>query len=422
MNVLPQVQLKLGDVVTANVGIGVRKQNDYNPNSILPNAITLSGTDRKQLAGAAAGDPLYNDEVSAVRNPSNIACLDYNDFATGNYSGVANLNSAIYTPFNPATDDLAIVSFKDERPGTGLIMRLGAKLFFMEGALNISSVKQDVNCEIKSRDYASIKSYKTAAQRTAYSCDITNTDTKKGDATITAMDFAVKIKLLDNKDIRVAFAPGISNSVTAEKLASKSNTLTSMLYDDGLAANNPGAVAINVAPGDAAFDTVNTNDDGAGEGTYTQSTVSEFTEDNEETTTEFSLPVGMEVPISKKFTFRAGTCYTITRNEEIKKTTTKNVTQVDTATPAGGAVATRTTVSNPTNDVQKSTYWSESHLVTFTYGLQWDVNDYLTIATNAFLDTNPNATDNGAGGADNKASLFDLDTYRCLAIQAVVRF
>lgn len=416
MNVMPQVQLKLGDVVTANAGIGLRTQNNYNPNSILPTAVTITATNRHQLAGAAAGDPLYNDEFKGIRNPADIAKMDFDDFTTAGYSSLVNQFDAAYNGVGGAGP--AIVSFKDDRTGTGPIVRLGAKLYFLEGALNISSVKQDVDCEIKYRDYISLKQYITAAQKNDYSIDRNITDTSKGDATVTNMDFAVKVKLLDNKDIKVAFAPGISNAVTTEKLTSKRTRTIAWAYDDGLAANNPGAVAIGVGvePGDVAV-TAGPNDDGSGEGTAGRSTVTEFTEDNEKTVTEFKLPVGLEIPISKKFTFRAGTSYSIVRNEDIKKKTTKNETQVDTATPAGGAVATRTIVTSPVgSDVEKSTYWSESHVVAFTYGIQWDVNDYLTVATNAFLDTNPNI-----GGAA-KASLFDLDTYRCLAIQAVVKF
>jgi len=62
---------------------------------------------------------------------------------------------------------------------------------------------------------------------------------------------------------------------------------------------------------------------------------------------------------------------------------------------------------------------AETHFMEYSYGIQFDPTKSLSLAANAFLDTNSNA---GPLGGLSNASILDLNTYRLLAIQAVFKF
>jgi hypothetical protein len=218
------------------------------------------------------------------------------------------------------------------------------------------------------------------------------------------MDLGVKFDLLKMKSLRVAFGAFLTSIYEVTDYTQRINSTEITSYDDGAAGNT--AWNLTSRP--------RTNN----EGEWRQTVSAETTNKDEVTTTQYSVPVGFEVPLSKKWTFRAGTTYSMAKIKTVARTTGGSVTTVTTETPAGAAATTTTSIGAPAGDyLNDSTTYTEAHQVTYRYGIQWDALDNLTIACNAFLDTNPN---NAPAGT--KASIFDLDTYRLLAIQAVFKF
>ncbi len=401
-DILPQARIKISEIVKLDVGLGLRVQNSYNPTNIRKNGIEVTGSNAN-LFGAS----VVYDEYSAIREPGTLGGLDYNDFSIVNLAGTANPASAIYDPAWTGTgvDAPAVTDFSDDRTGVGPIFRAEAKLFFLTGVLNFSSVVQDIDAKITSRDYISLKQYSSA---TAYDSwvarDYNETVTRKGDCTINEFDLGLKVNLIENEKIRMAFAPSISRDSTLTSYTEKTNRTESTYYDDGVAGNTPGTVGLATRPSAAN-----------GEGTWSETTGVSDKIENETINVTYRLPVGFEIPIGKKWTFRAGTAYSFTKTEVLNKTISGRTTATTTATPAGAAMLTTTAITSPADNVQKDRSYTEACTLSYSYGIEWKVNDNLTIASNAFLDTNSNL-------GNDKATLLDLDTYRCLAIQAVFHF
>ncbi|MCS7228259.1 MAG: hypothetical protein NZ839_04775, partial [Endomicrobia bacterium] len=176
-------------------------------------------------------------------------------------------------------------------------------------------------------------------------------------------------------------------------------------YDDGIPGNTPGNVGINTRPS-------STN----GEGMWSQTRTSKSDNKQEIYTLNISMPIGAEIPLTKKWLFRAGSVYNMTKTITISKRTSEKVKTTTSVTPAGGATTVETSIVDPTTDyINEGTIYTETHQVLYAYGIEWKPNKNLIIACNAFLDTNTNPT----GG---KSSILDLDTYRLLAMQVVVKF
>ena len=102
--------------------------------------------------------------------------------------------------------------------------------------------------------------------------------------------------------------------------------------------------------------------------------------------------------------------------KQTSKSTQGRTTTVTSVTPAGGATTTQTVIADNHPALTQSVVYTETHQVSYTYGIEWRPNKNLILACNAFLDTNPNPS------PTTKATIFDLDTYRLLAIQAIFKF
>ncbi|MFQ3675892.1 MAG: hypothetical protein SNJ64_05060, partial [Endomicrobiia bacterium] len=142
----------------------------------------------------------------------------------------------------------------------------------------------------------------------------------------------------------------------------------------------------------------------------------EFSGKVETLTTRYVIPVGMEIPIYKnKWLFRAGTAFTLQTTKTTSRTIREYSKTFASVTPAGAATQTAEAIDNQPMTIEVVQY-AETYTTSYTYGIQWNVNKSLTLAANAVLDTNPNL------GAADKATIFDLDTFRNLSIQAVFKF
>jgi len=409
-DLLLQARLEPISDLRVDVGLGIRLQDNYNPNSLIKNSITVSKKDDNLI-----GTTVVYDTGKAIRNPATLGNLNYNDFTglVGDFTG-----ALLWTPaWAGGVNAPALVDFSDDRKGTGFLVRAeaGYKLFDVPitGVFNLSLVPQKLDCSEKYVDYIKTQDYVTAtAQDTWVARDYTQDVKTTGDIKNSSVDFGLKFDIIKNEYINVAFGGFLRSDYTLNDWKAEINSTEITSYDDGVAGNNPGTVAIGVRPGPAN-----------GEGVWKQTVENETTGKTETLITRMSVPVGAEIPITKKWTFRAGSQYTLTKTKTVTKATAGKTKTVTSVTPAGGSETKVTVIADPTADyLNDSTVYTEAHTITYTYGIEWSPNPNLTLACNAFLDTNPNELDAGAGGANNKATIFDLDTYRLLAIQAVFKF
>lgn len=400
-DVLGQGRFELLDNLRLDAGVGLRFQNNYNPGSLLKNSIEVSGT-RPNLQGTT----VVYDNYSAIRNPAavvGIGSLNYDDF-TGLQNDFWGVGNNLY---NPATPAPAITSFSDDRSGLGPIIRAEAvwtvENIDITGVFNLSTVGQKLDSKRTTRDYINTKLYLSATEQDNYTAlDNTEDRTQTGDVKTDNIDLGVKFDLIKTKKFVMAFGGFLRQTNTLTDYTQKENLTEIASYTNPTVVN---PVGLGTLPAR-----------GVGEGVWRQTRESESTNRDEVSTTQYIVPIGFEVPLSNKWTFRTGTQYTMTKTKTINKITAAKTTTVLAQTPEGAGTTTTTTIADPAADyLNQSTTYTEAHAVSYTYGVQWDVLDNLTLACNAFLDTNANP-------ATTKATIFDLDTYRLLAIQAVFKF
>lgn len=398
-----------------DVGIGLRIRNDYNPNGLVKTAHTITKSTAKLNN---ANNAVLYDTGEAIRDVVNydgglVTELDYGDFTnllthfqagqiwTPAWVGVSGKNLP------------GLFDFSDDRKGLGALIRAEAEynLFNIPtiAVLNLSMVPQKLDSKQTFRDYIKTRTYDTTQANDPLDTWVARDYTQKieatGDIINTTIDFGLKFDFVRAEYLNVSFGGFITSQYQLADYKTKTNSTEITSYDDGVSGDNP-FVGARPSP---------TN----GEGIWTQTIQSEATNKDETTTLTISVPVGAEIPITKKWTFRAGTVYNMTTTKQVKKQTAGITTTVTSVTPAGGATNITTTITDPAAYLNESTYYEETHSVTYTYGIEWRPNKNLILACNAFLDMNENP---GTAPTDGKATIFDLDTYRLLAIQAIFKF
>lgn len=399
-------------------GLGFRTITTSNPDILaaeVANAVTITG--REDVNGGATpgvnGTQMWNTGT-AIRARDAATTLDFNDtvFATGgNIVGQITPGTGFFAHSGTGAN-AGITKYSDERKGTGPIMRLQAMKEWSKvnvtGVLNYSTVKQDIGAEIVKREYTQTKWTNGAAVEVIdnYAVDYVNTQRWNGDTTRKELDLGGKIEMKALEGMKLAFGGFINTDSRTTNTNIPVTTVFTSTYDDGLATH----VALTGVPSRAN-----------GEGTAVQTSNTTTNYDKEVLTTQYSVPVGAEIKLGQKWTLGVGTKYIMTKTatkETYRYGMTDTVTVV---TPADTAVAATTTYGKtmPATSQTSGTSYAESHAVQYTYGVRYEVNKNLTLSCNAFLDTGAN----GAAVANGpRAQIFDLDTYRLLAIQAVFHF
>lgn len=474
-DILPQARVKISDDLHVDVGVGLRSAKTLNPNTLVTDEKTIvTVTAREDVlfstgAGAAANSGQYFNTGTAIVAKSvadgGPMALDYGEVT--NIGPNAGLNSNVFSSNRvglATTDDSGISAFADDRDGIAPLVRIEAVKKFekvdVTGIVNYSNLSQDIDATQTDREYLQtscvISTWIAGGNRVSNGSitdnfvakDYTNIETFKGKGTTSNFDAGAKISMKALEGVKLSFGGFIRKTSNKQDVdtTGKSTELTS--YSDGrastMAYNNGtivtvGGVQITSSgtfvdpsanptnpivdrPGPIAGTDQNVSrgtieTSGEGEGSWLQTISDTGNRVTETVTLSYSVPVGIEIPLSKKWTFRAGTEYVMTKTETTTERTTNQKTQTTVATPVLGETAqastTETDLTGP--EYTKSIVRTEDHDVFYTYGVQFDATPSLTIACNAFLDTA------GAGTFSN-ASIFDLATYRTLSLSAAIKF
>ncbi|MDD5687562.1 MAG: hypothetical protein PHE88_06995 [Elusimicrobia bacterium] len=441
-DILPQARISVSDGLYADVGVGLRFSKVTNPGTVVANentVITVSAREGVAISTAIGGLNSYQrfNTGTAIVSKTNL------DYATQTLNGNVNLFTASFT----GAAGTGVSDFSDERSGIAPLVRVEVKKSFKKfdafGIANFDTLSRDVDASQTNREYANTRHTLYAGAAADVVDNFTGRDytqllTYKGTASDTNLDLGLKINMKELEGIRVSLGGFIQRSVSKTDLDTTSGSRELVSYRDGdgltissssVGGNTPAQILTNKpGPVDGSLTETNPNGTGRtdlglpttgdGEGDWSQTISRAGTQLSETITTKYMVPVGIEIPLSKKFTFRAGTEYVMTKTQTTVKTNNTLETTVTVATPLGEAAKSRTDYSADLAET-KSILYSESHDVFYTYGLQFDATPSLTIACNAFLDTNPDGV--GTDGGD-RASIFDLTTYRNLSLSAAIKF
>ncbi|MFA5780201.1 MAG: hypothetical protein WC947_08685 [Elusimicrobiota bacterium] len=454
-DILPQVRVKISDDFFVDAGVGLRFSKTLNPGTVNGNVIAnektvVTVTAREDVvlstAPGGVGTQYFNTGTAIVEKSAANVALEYNQT---NLFGNALLNSPVFTTANWAQTDNGVSAFSDEREGTAPLVRIEAVKKFekvdITGIFNYSNLSQDIDASQTGREYVNTKAYvSTDTLGGGYAGgarvdnwterDYTMTGIMTGKWTQSNLDIGAKISMKALEGVKLSFGGFIQKQTTKTDVDKTITTTDSTSYEDNSASTNSlvlgglvqssGTVSVANRPGpitnsDEDFSRTfagMSGNNGFGEGTWSQITTATGNEIAETVTLTYRVPVGIEIPLSKKWTFRAGTEYIMTKTETTSEDTNVNDVgnQTTTATPGNAQTAvTNSAVADPVSET--SVTRTEAHAVNYTYGVQFDATPSLTIACNAFLDTA------GAGTLSN-ASFFDLATYRTLSLSAAIKF
>ncbi len=411
------------DNLTLSAAAGLRFATTINPGGLLSSGGTPQGILEKNIVTISAKDDVvyggtqYYDYGTSIKNRS----------ATFNYvpnPTLANIGKAVVGVWD-TSGAAGVADFSDKRSGLGPMLNVEGlyKLdnINLTGVINFNTVKQTIDATQTNKEYINTKTVNPAAPtevRNYTEIDYTETIASTGESTISNIDFGLKLEFKTLEKIKLALGGFIRNNINLNDFSKVTvNIVHKVSYDDGNAANNPGTVGLGLGslPGPLATDGFGIAT-GNGEGTW-QSTINrEYSGKVETLTTRYIVPIGMEIPVYKnKWLFRAGSAFELLTT----KTTTRSVQEYSktatSATPAGGAALYAEAIDNQPLTTEVVQY-AETYTTSYTYGIQWNVNNSLTLAANAVLDTNANIA------TADKATIFDLDTYRNLSIQAIFKF
>ncbi len=472
--ILPQARFNITDDLNIDVAIGASIRNDIGIDNWIgagkneKTVVTVTAKESVLIGTAPAATPpsaidgrnqYFNTGTAIVGKNNPTLPLDYD----GTLGALPALATGIFTTA-PGVDNSGISNFEDDREGTAPLVRIEAKKKFekvdLTGVVNFSSLSRDVDASLTEREYvensvvfitsgavAQNWTHTTPSTDRFIEKDYTKTTSLSGTAKNGNLDLGAKISMKALEGVRLSFGGFLrratvktegDTTISSRELCSyddgrvstaayteggvdiggtltSSGTITSGNSDLFIPTLKPGAIAASAEGASRTFYGMN---NGSGEGSWLQTISKTGTYEKEEITLIYSVPVGIEIPLSKKWTFRAGTEYVMTKKETTEETTTTVTYTQTTATPGNGESAQPTdTVANPQPSSTKSVYTEEDHDVYYTYGVQFDATPSLTIACNAFLDT---ATAASAGNSN--ASIFDLDTYKSLSLSAAFKF
>lgn len=417
-DLLFQGRYKMGKALNVTGGLGLTMQTQINPGGLLnaggvvqaasleKNAVQITAKDDKAYTGVQ-----YYNTGTSIKNRGVF------DYATN--PSLAAFGSAVAGVWDANTANAGTTDFKDTRTGMGPVVNLQAVLdagkVDLTGIVYFDNVSRVIDSKQTMREYVrtvTVNPLVPTETRTWVESDYTADIKSEGENSERNIDYGAKIEFKTLENIKLALGGFIRNNLVINNFSKVTANITQNIsYDDGNAANITG-VTTGLKPGAADGFGVTT---GNGEGTWSETTSREFGAKVETFTQRYFIPVAMEIPVYKdKWIFRAGTSYTLTKTQVITRSVTKSSKTSTTAVPAGGASASVEAIDNDP-DMTETTTNAETHTTSYTYGIQWNVNKSLTVAANAFLDTNSNL------GTD-KATIFDLDTFRLLSLQAVFHF
>ena len=400
--------------------VGARFATTINPGGLL------------DATGTPQGGLINNGVAFTVSNDVNIGGTQYFNTATGLSIATQFAKNVVPTFGNWNNGGMwnvanaAIVSFSDKRTGMGPMIETqgtytGIENVNVTGIVHFDTLKAPISATQTNNQKWTKNVNQTATQISKWVGDYTEQINSDGENTVNNLNVGSKIEFKALENLKLALGGFIYTNVQTNDFSKVSvNQTTTMSYDDGAAGDTPGTVGIGAMPGPGAatFGALT----GFGEGTYSKVVTFELAGQTKIESVTYSIPVGMEMPLYKDtWIFRAGTAYNMVKTKTSTVASKKSLTTTETATPAGGVAVTNVTQTAGGADTANQTQvqYGETHTNTYSYGVQWNVSKNLTLAANAVLDTNANP---GAGATAGKASLFDLDTYRLMSIQAVFHF
>lgn len=424
-DLLTQAKYDVSKKLAIKGAVGLRFRNTVNPGGLLnavggaqgvleKNAVTVNASDDKNYAGGQ-----FYSVGTSIKNRG---IFDYAVAPTFGAMSAAGVWDYVGNAANLATTD-----FSDTRSGMGPVLNLEIlckhNKVNLTGVVYMDTVKQNINASQTNREYIRTFTYNPAATteiRDWTERDYTETIKTTGENTMSNLDIGGKVEFKTLKDIKLSLGGFIRSNTNLNDFSGVAiNSVERSAYDDGNAVNNGGTVGLANKPGPLATDGFGVAT-GFGEGTWTKTTDMVGSGKTETLTTRYVVPMGMEMPMYKdKWIFRAGTAYTLTKTKQTVSNGLQRGFATTVVTTGDALLGTGTAaIAQPASD--QSVTYTEVHQTDYTYGIQWNVNESLTIAANAVLDTNANSAAGGASAV--KATIFDLDTYRNLSLQAVFKF
>jgi len=475
-DILPQARLKISDDLYVDAGVGLRFSKTANGAdpwkgdvSWEKDVVTCSAKEDIAISSAAGGQNIYQryntGTAIVIKDNANIA-LDYDQT---NITGNARLTTTdnVYETNNWTQYDAGVSDFSDERSGTGPLLRVEMKKKFekcnITGVANYGTISQDVDASVTNQEYVNTKHTLYAGAAVDQVDNFTEKDyiekiTYRGKVTDSNIDLGTKIEMTALEGVKLSFGGFIQQETNKADLDININSTDLVSYrdSDGLTTSsgtvggigtNPNDI-LNNKPGPVDGSVTETNPNitgrgdlnisivGNGEGDWSQTISQTFTGLHETITTRYRVPIGIEIPLSKKWIFRAGTEYMMTKTKITFETTETVDTKNTTATALGEPSRTRIDYINQPRTINSAVTYAEQHDVFYTYGIQFDATPSLTIACNAFLDTATDTAedyvtydtdDDGDVDAvaikrETRANIFDLRTYRQLSLSAAIKF
>ncbi|MBN1384290.1 MAG: hypothetical protein JW983_05355 [Elusimicrobia bacterium] len=477
-DILPQARLSISDSFHIDCAAGLRVWTRNGVDDLVGNgsgnnketAVTVSVMEDVVMS-TAAGTPVSLTNQYWMSGTAIVS--------TGTLGTSVNLDWAAVT-FNNATagllsnvmkdegDDLGITEFSDDRSGSGPLFRLEAVKKFEKvdviGVFNFDNVSHNIDAKQVGREYiqnscvistwqAGNIPYGTPVYDNYVEKDITRNLTYSGKASQGNMDIGAKIAFKAMEGVKLSIGGYVNRNIVKANYETTLAWYERCEYDDGYASTDAwsntgttlgvtvvssGSIGVAAKPGAiTANDNGNGNvttaqgwsrglaalgngmNTGAGEGKWEQSINRVDDTVTETITTTYGVPVGVEIPLSKKWTFRAGTEYQLQKTETTTEVTPGFQTTLTTVSPANGETVTYNTAYVQTGPTESVSY-AETHMVSYTYGVQFDPTPSLSIACNAFLDTNMTAGADASGTSN--ANFLDLATYRLLSLSAAFKF
>ncbi len=379
-----QGQYKLSDEMQADVLLDLAYVSKVNPLGWEIDAIDVS----------------YSEENTDVEETDigifNRSILDYDIFG---------IPGALIDG-NPGTKPLATTKFEDNRSGIDIAITPELnytydKMLLIDLIINFST-RLGMGIDASREQKLTLDTADRVAATTLddYSYSQTRDITyDNGSESKFAIGGGTKLDFLNLKDIKLAIGLFFQYKSAGENYTYEQKNETTWTYDDGLTAVTP----FLTQPGTGA-------NGGDGEGTMNETSTTGYDYTRNISKTEWTIPVGTIIKLSKKWDFKAGARYVKTYTKTVEKTEKPSDSGTTTVSkPLGQAETTVTALVLAPQTERESTLYEEASYTEFAYGVSYNYNENLRIAINAFLETNP-------GG-----NLLDLATYRNLAISATYK-
>ncbi|MFH1368872.1 MAG: hypothetical protein ABII64_07080 [Elusimicrobiota bacterium] len=411
------------DNLTVQGTFGARFATTINPGGLLDASFTAQGSLRKNgvqidaIDDTNIGGTQYFNTGTSLINQSQLTK------AAGPTLGNFTANGI----WDHAAGNAAVTDFSDKRTGMGPMIEAqgtytGVEKVDVTGIFHYDTVKQPIDAS-QTNELSTVKRIvnpAAVAETGIWSNNYVETIKTEGENTTTNLNVGTKIEFKAMEALKLALGGFIYTNTKIDDFSKVSVTKQrTVIYSDGNAADVPGTVNLANIPGPvgATFGT----DTGFGEGTWQDTDTDELCGKTKVEEVIYSIPVGIEIPcVADKLIFRAGTNYLITKTKTTTNSESKVSTQSTAATPQGGTTLTTTSFLTTTGVTSERITYAETNENLYTYGIQWNVNQNLTLACNALLDNMANSA--VTAGGTPRSSLLDIDAYRNIQLQAVLHF